>query len=294
MKPIIISIYSEGLVPKLLADDLNCDHGFIDSRIFPDGESYIKFNDDLEGRDVIILCSLDHPNPKILPLLFVAKTAKSLGASKVGLCSPYLAYMRQDKVFHRGEGVTAAYFADLISDYFDWVVTVDPHLHRIHNLSDIYSIPSKVLHAAKPVSDWVTKNVENPVLIGPDIESEQWVKEVAKLCSSPFTVLHKVRYGDRDVKVSLPNAESLSGKTPVLIDDIISTAKTMIETVSHLKNFGLEKAVCIGVHPIFSGDSYNALKSSWVRQIVSCNTIRHETNAIDIRKLIVSAIGQLI
>ncbi|WP_164119514.1 ribose-phosphate pyrophosphokinase-like domain-containing protein, partial [Stenotrophomonas maltophilia] len=86
--------------------------------------------------------ALAQPNEKILPLIFAAATARELGAARVGLVAPYLAYMRQDRRFNPGEAVTSRQMAHLVSGAFDWMVTVDPHLHRYSDLSEIYSIPT--------------------------------------------------------------------------------------------------------------------------------------------------------
>jgi ribose-phosphate pyrophosphokinase len=101
-----------------------------------------------------MLCTLDHPNDKLLSLLFAAATARELKASPVGLVCPYLAYMRQDQRFKPGEAVTSRQVAHLLSDAFDWLVTVDPHLHRYSSLAEIYRVPARVIHAAPLVSQW--------------------------------------------------------------------------------------------------------------------------------------------
>jgi ribose-phosphate pyrophosphokinase len=141
-----------------LAEQLDCEMGELNTRQFPDGETYLRFVTDLNKRSVAIVCTLSHPNEKILPLIFAAATARELGASKVGLIAPYLAYMRQDRRFNPGEAVTSRQVAHLISEAFDWMVTVDPHLHRYNDLSEIYSIPTRVVHAAPLVSRWIKAN----------------------------------------------------------------------------------------------------------------------------------------
>ena len=90
----------------------------------------------------VIVCSLQHADETILPLVFAAGTMRELGATRVGLVAPYLAYMRQDRRFHEGEAVSAVHFATLVSRSVDWMVTVEPHLHRVATLGEIYSIPT--------------------------------------------------------------------------------------------------------------------------------------------------------
>jgi len=102
MKPVIISLFDDNPVVHMIAKRQGYEVGQVLLRDFPDGESYIKFQHDLHDRELILLTSLDRPNTKILPLIFVAETARALGARCVGLCAPYLAYMRQDKQFNPG------------------------------------------------------------------------------------------------------------------------------------------------------------------------------------------------
>ena len=266
----------------------------IEFRNFPDGEIYLRVAGSVAGKDAIIACSLDRPNEKTVGLFLLASTLRELGARRVVAVAPYLGYMRQDRAFHEGEGVSARYFARFLSSFLDGLVAVDPHLHRIHKLEEVYSIPTHVAAAAPAISTWVQKNVDAPFLIGPDSESEQWVSEVARGAGCPFIVLEKKRFGDRNVEVSVPDAGRLQGRTPVLIDDIISTARTMIAATVHLAKAGLQPPVCVGVHAIFAGNSYRELAAAGVTRIVTCNTIPHPTNVIDVHQLIAQRLTELI
>ncbi len=293
MKPLLLSLFSSELLTDELCKQLDVEVGTCELREFPDGETYLKIDESINKRDIIIFESLYKPNKKIVAIIFAVETLRELGANKIGLVAPYLSYMRQDKRFKPGEAITSNYFARLISNYFDWMVTIDPHLHRHHTLDEIYSIPSKVVHAAPVISKWIMQKIDKPIIIGPDIESEQWVSKVAKEADAPFLVLEKIRKGDRDVEVSNPDVEKYRDHTPVLVDDIISTARTMIETVKHIKDAKMKPPICIGVHAIFSGSAYDDLKAAGTDKIVSCNTILHPTNEIDISNVIVEAINDI-
>jgi len=260
--------------------------GEFELRNFPDGETYIRILSDVNNRTTAIVCSLNQPDEKLVQVFLLAKTLKSLGAKKVILISPYLAYMRQDKRFKSGEGLSSHYVAQLISACVDELITMDPHLHRISNLSEIYTIPTKVVHAAEHIALWIKDHVPNALLIGPDSESEQWVSKVAKQAGAEYTVLSKHRSGDKQVEVSVPHVENYKDHTPVLIDDIISTGRTMIETLLHLKHLNMKPAVCIAIHAVFAGNSYKELQQSGALKIVSCNTIKHDSNVIDISELL--------
>lgn len=290
MKPVILALPENEQFATGLAAKLQAEVGRMTVRRFPDGESYVRIESPVDGRNVALACGLHDPDSKIPALLFAASTARELGAARVGLVAPYLGYMRQDKRFNEGESITSVHFAKLISHYVDWLVTVDPHLHRRKSLDDIYSVPSIVVHAAPLLAQWISANVDSPVLIGPDSESEQWVSEVAHGANAPWLVLEKVRRGDRDVSVSIPDITALRGRTPVLVDDIISTARTMMAAVRHLTGQGLAAPVCIGVHAIFSGDAHAELLSAGAARIVTTNTIPNSSNAIDLIPAIADAL----
>ncbi|MBL8003072.1 MAG: ribose-phosphate pyrophosphokinase [Flavobacteriales bacterium] len=284
---------NEGLATAI-ATAMDAEQGALSLRHFPDGESYVRILSDVKGKQAIVVCTLHRPDEKLLPLMYLCRALKDLGATTITLVAPYLSYMRQDKAFQPGEAVTSAYFAALLSSFTDGLVTIDPHLHRRSTLQEIYTVPCEVLHASSLISAWIKKHVKEPVLIGPDSESEQWVSVVAHDADAPFTVLEKTRLGDADVRVTVPHVERYADRTPVLVDDIISTARTMIETVGHLKAMGLKAPWCIGTHGVFAGRAYEDLLAAGAARVITCNTIPHSSNAIDVSSLIVPALEHLL
>lgn len=290
MKPIIFAFPGNENLAHIIAQKLNYDVGDVVFHLFPDKEVLVKINSDVKNRDIIVIDSLNNPNEKILPLLFFAETARFLGAKKIKLVAPYLAYMRQDAQFSPQEGITSAYFAKLLSNYLEALIVVDPHLHRYKSLSEIYSIPAEVTSVTAQISAWIQKHIQQPVLIGPDQESGQCVASIAEQLQIPYLILEKIRYGDRHVESKAPEIEPYKTHTPVIIDDIISTGKTMIAAVNHLNQAQMKPTTCIAVHPVFVNHAYEELLASGVGQIVSCNTIQHPSNAIDISDALIDAI----
>ncbi len=220
-----------------------------------------------------------------------ADAARDLGASEVALVAPYLAYMRQDRRFNSGEAISSRSFARFLSSTFDWLVTVDPHLHRYASLDELYAIPSSVVRAAPDLADWIRVHIERPLVIGPDSESEQWVSQVASRAGCPYAVLSKRRLGDRHVEIALPDGSVSSGRTPVLVDDIASSARTMIEACRKLTAAGLPPPVCVAIHALFSSQSYQALREV-ASDIVTTNTVVHETNRIDLSRSLAGGLGE--
>jgi ribose-phosphate pyrophosphokinase len=97
--------------------------------------------------------------------------------------------------------------------------------------------------------------VEKPLIIGSDSESEQWVAAVAKDIQASYSVLEKVRHGDKDVEITLKDLDTWKGCRPVLADDIISSGRTMIAAVRLLVYLGWQAPVCIAVHGLFADNS---------------------------------------
>ena len=294
MSPVLFNLSAADSLASGLWTAAGEEWGVLSQRQFPDGESYVRLLSDVRGRDVVMLCTLDNPDTKILTLLYATAAARDGGALSVGLVAPYLAYMRQDKAFHPGEAVTSRIFAGLLSDAFDWIVTVDPHLHRFRTLDAIYTIPSSTVGAAGPVGEWIRANIDQPVIIGPDEESGQWVEQIARVAAAPSKVLRKTRRGDFDVSIAADGLDLPEGATPVIVDDIASSARTMIEAVETVRSSGARAPVCIAVHAIFAGDSYSDLRKAGAARIVSTNAVDHSSNAIDLTPVLAPALRQAV
>jgi len=290
---LVLALPESESVGKRVSELAGIPLGVVESRAFPDGETYLRIEAACGKKSVILVCTLDRPDHKLLPLVFLADAARELGASRVGLVAPYLAYMRQDRRFQPGEAVTSRTFAGLLSRYVDWLVTVDPHLHRYESLTQLYGVPSRVVHTAPAVAEWITANVDRPVVVGPDEESVQWVKEVADRAVAPHVVIRKTRRGDRVVDVTLPDVDSYRRLTPVVVDDIVSSGQTMVATVRSLVAAGLRAPICVGVHALFAEGAEQELRHAGAAQIVTTTSVPHPTNGIDIIPLVVPAIREL-
>ena len=272
-----------------LTSDLGMKRGALNWHRFPDGESLVRIETPPE-KEVCILCTLADPDVRMVPLLMTVEARRAQGAARIGLIAPYLAYMRQDIAFHPGEAVAARHFGALLGQHFDWLVTVDPHLHRIHDLSEVLSCPSSNLHAAPLMADWIRSNIRSPVLVGPDGESTQWVSEVAERTDAPWFNLTKERLGDLSVRVTMPDGIEPEGRTAVLVDDIISSGQTLAAAAAALKDRGFKTLHCVAVHGLFAGDARETLRAAGITQVTVTNSVSQPESRIELAPLLAQGV----
>ncbi|MBE7939656.1 MULTISPECIES: ribose-phosphate diphosphokinase [Ramlibacter] len=291
---LVLGLPGSGALPAQLAQALGwaCVPLFV--RAFPDGESLVRIDAAVAGRCVILAGSLDRPEGKTLPLLFAADCARELGATQVGLVAPYLAYMRQDARFHPGEAISSLSYARLLSRALDFLLTVDPHLHRHTALSAIYSIPAVAVAAAPAIAQWIVREVPSPLIVGPDEESAQWVAQVAQAAGAPWAVLRKQRQGDREVLISAQGLPPAGGCTPVLVDDIVSSGATLAGAARLLRGAGHPAPVAVVVHALMDEAAGRGILEAGVSRLVSCDAVPHPSNAIALLPAIVQGLAPLL
>lgn len=282
MTPILFSLEPGLPLYEPLRATLEADAGSLEQRHFPDGETYLRVASSVSDRDCVLLVNLVDPDAGFLPLAFLASTLKELGARSVGLVAPYLSYMRQDTRFIPGEAITSRVFAGLVSEQVDWLVTVDPHLHRYASLDEIYSIPTTVVQGAPALARWCSEQAEPLLLVGPDSESEQWVAAIARETGQPYVVGRKERRGDRDVTVTLPDVSVHRERRAVIIDDVISSGHTILNTLAALQRVGMERVDCAAVHGIFAEGIDATLYERGIRRLVTSNSVPHASNGVDL------------
>lgn len=251
----------------------------IERHRFPDGELKLRLPTGLPGR-VTVYRSLDNPNEKLVELLIVSQTARSLGAKQLDLVAPYLAYMRQDMEFTPGEAVSQRVIGRFLAQLFDAIVTVDPHLHRITRLEEAAPVAQAVvLVGALALSDYIVRRRSAPLLVGPDAESEQWVAAAAARHGLDYIVCSKIRSGDRDVAVDLPPAR-VKDRPTVILDDMASTGHTLAAAAQLLRAAGAASIDAAVTHALFTPEALHMLHAHGIGEVWSTDCITHPSNAV--------------
>jgi ribose-phosphate pyrophosphokinase len=284
---IITSLSNSDNIAKNLAKKMKVKYSPTTIAAFPDGDIYLKFNTNLKNKKLVIVQSFQpHSDMSLFDIIFAAETAKDLGAKKVILVAPYLAYMRQDKRFNAGECISSKVMAKLLNNSVDKLITIDPHIHRYKSLKDIFTIPAKRLTANPILADYIQKHFKNEVIIGPDWESYQWAEDIAKQINIHATVLKKTRFSSRHVKVKMVKPVPIKGKNVVIVDDIISTGHTIMEAAKQARKMGAKSVSAIGVHGLFAENALEKLKKTGLKKVLTTNCIEGKTAKIDITPLL--------
>jgi ribose-phosphate pyrophosphokinase len=286
----IILGFDDYLPPaQQLAKSLSIPFKQVELHHFPDGETKVTLPIKLP-KQVIICRTLNQPNAKLIELIITASAARAQGVEHITLVAPYLCYMRQDIAFNAGEAISQKIIGKLLGDYFDRVITIDPHLHRINNLNEVISSnQSMALHASSAMSAFLHNHFSQPVLIGPDEESAQWVKAIAKPHQWHYTIATKERYGDKNVAVTLAinnkehsNEVILTNRDVIIIDDIASTGKTLEQAVTQIQKQTPNSISIIVTHAFFVDNAITRLTNMGVANIWSSDSVLHNTNAFSI------------
>ena len=282
--------FDDYLLPaQQLAKSLSVTFKQVELHQFPDSETKVTLPTTLP-KHIIICRTLNNPNAKITELIITAAAARNQGVKHITLVAPYLCYMRQDIAFKPGEAISQKIIGNLLASYFDSVITIDPHLHRINNLSEAIPITQAcALHATGAMSQFLQQHFSHPVLIGPDEESEQWVKAIAQPHQWPYVIATKARFGDKNVAVTLNThdrhnikAVSLSNRDVIIVDDIASTGKTLEQAVKQIQQQSPMSISIIVTHAFFVDNALTRLKDIGVKNIWSSDSVLHSTNAFSI------------
>lgn len=258
---------------------------------FPDGEGLPRVISPA-APTVLLYRGLAHPDAKLMPLLLAADALRRAGARRIVLVAPYMPYLRQDEVFAPGQSLSRDVWGGLVGPAFDRIVTVEPHLHRTHDLGPVFAgRPVTVISAAALLARAIGQEGA-PLIVGPDAESEPWTAKVAQALATDHLVLTKHRLGDRAVELVLPAAAQVSGRRVALVDDICSSGGTLEAAIRALSARGASVIEAALVHALFDAEAEARLRRAGARRVVSTDSCEHPTNAIALAATLAQALQE--
>ena len=278
---------------KKIANNLNVKLSIIESKIFPDGENYIRFIDSLVDEKVIIIQScFPEQDKKLIELFMMLDAAKDLKAKEVIAVVPYLAYSRQDKSFLDGEALSIKTVVKLIeTSGANTVITVDIHEKKILELFNINAIN---IMAMPEIGNYLRmQSLTAPYVIAPDKGALYQAEEVANVLKTDYTFFSKKR--DRktgEVQTSIKDVD-IEGRDVVIVDDIISTGGTIANVAKIVKQQGAKGIIAACTHPLLLNDAKSRLTDTGIDRIIGTDSIVSEVIIVTNANIIADALRKL-
>jgi len=248
--------------------------GKIELGIFYDGEIDVWVKENVNNSDVFVLQSNSTPvNNHIIELALIADALKRSGAHKITAVIPYFGYSRKEKQTRPGEPISAKVVAELIiSAGISKIVCLDLHADAIVGFFDV---PVIYLSALEVLAARIKKEkLTNPIVIAPDVGGVKRARNFASMLNAPLAVIEKRRdINTRDHMEVLSMSGEVSGDTAIIVDDVISTGGTVIESAGALKKRGVKKIIVCATHGVFAGGGIKKIEKSIVDKVFVTDSI---------------------
>jgi ribose-phosphate pyrophosphokinase len=272
-----LMLFSGGANPELsakVADELRVTLGRADVGRFSDGEVSVEIHENVRGQDVFLLQSTCAPtNDSLMELLIMADAIHRASATRVTAVIPYYGYARQDRRPRSARvAISAKVVADMISTVgIDRILTVDLHADQIQGF---FNIPVDNVYGSPVLVDHITtKHYENPIVVSPDVGGVVRARAIAKQINDlDLAIIDKRRPQANETKV-MNVIGDVSGKSCILVDDIVDTAGTLCTAAEALKEEGAIAVAAYITHPVFSGPAIERIARSELDEIVVTDTI---------------------
>ncbi len=257
---------------KEIADILGVTLGKIQISSFPDTETWVQVEESVRESDVFILQPTGPPvNDTLMELLIMLDAFKKASAASVTTVIPYFGYAKQDRKSTGREPITARMVADiLICAGADRVVSIDLHVAQIQGF---FSIPMDHLTALTTLVKYLReKDLSNAVVVAPDVGRAKFAEKYAGLLDLPMALMHKRRKrGTAPEVVALVG--DVRGKTPIIVDDMITTGGTISNSAKALTEAGANPSYIAATHGVLVGNALKSLNHESIREVIVTNTV---------------------
>ena len=289
---IIFSGNSNPDLARKICDYLNVPLGGEKVKRFSDGEIQIEIDENVRSRDVFIIQSTCSPvNENLVELLLMIDALKRASAASITAVIPYYGYARQDKKVAPRVPISAKLVADMLTVAgATRVITMDLHAGQIQGFFDI---PVDNLFAAAVLIDYIRKNFNNNlVIVSPDAGGVERARAFAKRLDAGLAIIDKRREAPNKAK-AMAVIGDVTGKTVVILDDMVDTAGTLIEAAEAIMRKGAKDVHASCAHPVLSGPSIERIEASPLKTLVVTDTIPLRQNAKTCNKIKVLTISKL-
>lgn len=292
--PLVVAGLTSADLARRLALELKAEVVPVESKTFPDGESYIRFERDLRGEEVVIVqSSFPSQNRSLIELFLMLDSAKDLGAERTIAVVPYFAYARQDKRFRSGEVISVKTIVKLIeASGADAFLTVDVHKPDIMKF---FHIPAMNSTAMPTIGKYLAAlNLKRPYVIAPDEGAINLAEAVAKVLNAGYSFFRK----HRDKASGVPTTElreiGVKDRDAIIVDDIISTGGTVVNAVKMLSEEGANEVYVACTHPLLLGEATSRILSAGAKRILGTDSVASEVSEIPIAPVLAESLRKLL
>ncbi|WP_286267763.1 ribose-phosphate pyrophosphokinase [Thalassotalea atypica] len=272
-----MKIFAGNATPELakkIADRLYIGLGEAKVGSFSDGEISVEITENVRGADVFIIQSTCAPtNNNLMELIVMVDALRRASAGRITAVMPYFGYARQDRRVRSARvPITAKVVADFLSSVgVDRVLTVDLHAEQIQGFFDVPV--DNVFGTPILLEDMLEKNLENPVVVSPDIGGVVRARAVAKLLDDADLAIIDKRRPKANVAQVMHIIGDVEGRDCIIVDDMIDTGGTLAKAAAALKDHGAKNVYAYATHPVLSGNAVQNLKDSVIDEVIVTDSI---------------------
>ncbi len=239
---------------------------------FPDGETMVKFNENIRGRDVFLVQPTCPPtNQNLMELLIMVDAARRASAARITAVIPFFGYARQDRKDQPRVPITAKLVANILTAAgVDRVLTMDLHAQQV---AGFFDIPVDHLYASPAVINYLrSKNLDDPVVVSPDVGGLKMANAYAQAMNAGLAIVAKRRKSPTEVAATSIIGE-VEGRPVILVDDLTETAGTLCAAAKLLKEHGAKEIMACVSHAVLTDLGIERLKSSCITELVCTNSV---------------------
>jgi len=266
----------------------------VELKIFPDGESKVRIDGDLDGKFAVIVQSTYPPvDAHLMQSLFIIGKARKMGAS-VCAVMPYLAYARQDKEFLKGEAISMELVGSLFnSSGAKNLVTVDVHSQMALSY---FKIPAYNVSAVPLLASYFKSKLAQPLAVSPDTGGAARAQEFAKIIGTSSIALPKFRdrsTGEVTIDPNSPELKTARGRDVIIIDDIISTGGSIVKATEALLKAGCRRVFVACTHALLLNGALEKIMNAGASEVVGTNTVPSQVSKVDVAPAICDQVSKL-